>query len=84
MQFNASNFIITKDPSMRCIAWPWYFVEGHWVWPNSFCLQLCSVEYIADDDDCKFTEPYASDAWDYQDLISDFDEKNNDVFLPVG
>lgn len=84
MQFNASYFIFIKDHSMRYIAWPWYFVEGHWVWPNSFCLQLHSVEPIAADDDCKFTESYTSDAWEYQELISDFERKNNDIFFPVG
>lgn len=84
MPFNASDSVVIKDRSMRHIARPWRFVEGDWVWLNSFSLQLCSVEPIAAADDCKFTEPYASGAWEYQELISDFDRKNDDIFFPAG
>lgn len=84
MQFSASFFVIIKDSSMKYIAWPWYFVEGPWGWSNGFCLQLRSAESIANDDDCKFTEPYTLDAQEYQELSNDFERKNSDIFLPIG
>lgn len=75
----------TKDHFVRCIAWWWYFVEDDWVCPNSFCLELHSVNPIAVDDDCKFNELCTSDAWENQEVIkSDLGRKNNDQFFPVG
>lgn len=58
---------------MRYIAWPWHFVEGHWVWHNGFCLQLLSVEPIAAAEQVHWALHLS--VWEYQELTSDWEKK---------